>query len=156
MPEPSRGSSSIYGQAIDVDDINHVFTHHPETVVERLRLYNLTECMNRIYLRFGSNVPNVQLSHIYRRLLPNEPSYTVTGNGGGGTHMYHWDEPRALTNRERARLQSFPDHFMFHGKNNSIRSQIGMAIPPLGSHVIFEAILKTFAGIPYDNIPSNL
>ena len=53
------------------------------------------------------NVAKTKLSHIYKRLDPNKPSYTVTGSGGGGTHMYHWDEPRALTNRERARLQTF-------------------------------------------------
>ena len=52
---------------------------------------------------------------IYKRLDPSKPSYTVTGSGGGGTHIYHWDEPRALTNRERARLQTFPDKFIFYG-----------------------------------------
>ncbi|MGN7322842.1 hypothetical protein ACTHPT_04185 [Bacillus altitudinis] len=43
------------------------------------------------------------MSNIYRRLHPEEPAYTVTGRGGGGTHMYHYDEPRALTNREKRR-----------------------------------------------------
>ena len=97
------------------------------------------------------NVPNVQLSHIYRRLEENVPAYTVTGNGGGGTHMYHWEEDRALTNRERARLQTFPDEFVFEGGNSSVRSQVGMAIP-LGAQIIFDAILKSFVAIPYDSI----
>ena len=34
-----------------------------------------------------------------------------TGSGGGGTHLYHWSENRALTNRERARLQTFDDDY---------------------------------------------
>ena len=34
-----------------------------------------------------------------KRLDPNKPAYTVTGSGGGGTHMYHWKENRALTNK---------------------------------------------------------
>ena len=84
------------------------------------------------------------ISQIYRRLLPDEPSYTVTGSGGGGTHLYHWDEPRALTNRERARLQSFPDTYVFEGGKESVRRQIGMAVPPEGARAVFQAILTTF------------
>jgi DNA (cytosine-5)-methyltransferase 1 len=38
-------------------------------------------------------------------------------------------EPRALTNRERARLQTFPDDFVFEGSKESVRKQIGMAVP---------------------------
>ena len=60
------------------------------------------------------NVRGAKLSQVYRRLDPDKPSYTITGSGGGGTHVYHWDEPRALTNRERARLQTFPDDFVLY------------------------------------------
>lgn len=91
-----------------------------------------------------------RISQIYRRLDPAKPAYTVTGSGGGGTHMYHWAEPRALTNRERARLQTFPDDFDFCGSKEKVRRQIGMAVPPKGAQVIFEAILKTMAGIEYE------
>lgn len=83
------------------------------------------------------------ISQIYKRLVANKPSYTVTGSGGGGTHIYHWEEPRALTNRERARLQSFPDSFNFLGGKESVRKQIGMAVPPKGAEVVFKAVLKT-------------
>lgn len=83
------------------------------------------------------------ISQIYRRLLPDEPSYTVTGSGGGGTHLYHWDEPRALTNRERARLQSFPDSYVFAGRKESVRKQVGMAVPPEGAKVVFQSLLRT-------------
>jgi len=95
-----------------------------------------------------------KMSHIYRRLHPDKPSYTITGSGGGGTHVYHWEEARALTNRERARLQSFDDRFIFLGPKEEVRKQIGMAVPPMGAKIIFEAILKTFAGIPYKIINS--
>ncbi|NQZ57617.1 MAG: DNA (cytosine-5-)-methyltransferase [Lentisphaeraceae bacterium] len=90
-----------------------------------------------------------KMSHIYKRLDKDKPSYTITGSGGGGTHVYHWEKPRALTNRERARLQSFPDDFEFIGLKDQVRKQIGMAVPPMGAKIIFEAILKTFAGIDY-------
>lgn len=102
------------------------------------------------------NIKGVTLSHIYRRLHPNQPAYTMTGSGGGGTHGYHWEEPRALTNRERARLQTFPDDFDFKGTKESVRKQVGMAVPVLGAQRIFEALFKTFSGTPYESIDSNL
>lgn len=101
------------------------------------------------------NVRGAKISQIYKRLDPTKPAYTVTGSGGGGTHIYHYKENRALTNRERARLQTFPDNFVFEGSKESIRKQIGMAVPAKGAQVIFEAILNTFAGIEYDSMPAS-
>ena len=83
-------------------------------------------------------------------------SATVTGSGGGGTHVYHWKENRALTNRERARLQTFPDSFVFEGSKESVRKQIGMAVPVKGAKIIFDSILKTFAGIDYPSQDKNV
>ncbi len=102
------------------------------------------------------NVKGATLSNIYRRLNPDEPSYTVTGSGGGGTHMYHWSEPRALTNRERARLQTFPDNYRFYGTGPSVRRQIGMAVPPEGAQVVIEALLRTMDGVEYDSVAPSL
>lgn len=102
------------------------------------------------------NVKGAKLSQIYRRLHPNKPSYTITGSGGGGTHGYHWAENRALTNRERARIQTFPDDFVFVGKKESVRKQIGMAVPPSFSKVIFESVLKTLSGEDYEYCSQNL
>ena len=102
------------------------------------------------------NIKGARISQIYKRLDPDKPSYTVTGSGGGGTHIYHWEEPRALTNRERARLQTFPDTYEFKGSKESVRKQIGMAVPCRGAQIIFEAILKCFAGIDYPSTNANI
>lgn len=102
------------------------------------------------------HVKGAKISQIYKRLDPEKPAYTVTGSGGGGTHIYHWSDPRALTNRERARLQTFPDDYIFEGSKESVRRQIGMAVPCQGAKIIFEAILKTFAGIPYESMDANI
>jgi DNA (cytosine-5)-methyltransferase 1 len=102
------------------------------------------------------NVPNVRLSLIYRRLKADQPAYTVVGSGGGGTHMYHWKEPRALTNRERARIQSFPDEFIFSGPKEAVRKQIGMAVPPRGAQVIGEALSKCFLCEQYKSVPPSV
>lgn len=102
------------------------------------------------------NVKNAKLSQIYKRLDPDKPSYTLTGSGGGGTHGYHWFENRALTNRERARIQTFPDNFVFKGSKESVRKQIGMAVSPLMAKIIFETVLKTMAGVEYLSIPASI
>ena len=152
-----------FQQKTVLDDIPSHATHNERTkqsatVVERLK--HLKAGQNAWHpdlpKHLQLNVKGARLSNIYKRLLPDQPAYTVTGSGGGGTHMYHWEEPRALTNRERARLQTFPDNFQFVGSRESIRKQVGMAIPPLGAKVILEAILKTLAGVEYDFIEPNL
>lgn len=102
------------------------------------------------------HIRGARISQIYKRLDPDRPAYTVTGSGGGGTHIYHWAEPRALTNRERARLQTFDDDYVFVGSKESVRKQIGMAVPCRGAKIIFEAILRTFAGVPYEYIEPNI
>jgi DNA (cytosine-5)-methyltransferase 1 len=86
------------------------------------------------------------ISHVYRRLHPDKPSMTLIAGGGGGTWGYHYSEPRALTNRERARLQSFPDDFIFSGKFGEVRRQIGNAVPPVGVIEIVNRLSKLFQG----------
>ena len=70
------------------------------------------------------------MSNIYRRTDPLRPAFTVMAYGGGGTWSYHYDRDRGmLTNRERARLQTFPDKYMFEGDRSQVRAQIGEAVP---------------------------
>lgn len=96
-----------------------------------------------------------RISQIYRKLDPSKPAYTVTAAGGGGTFMYHWTD-RELTNRERARLQTFPDDFEFIGNYSSVRKQIGMAVPCNLAEIVTTAILNCFAGIDYPHVEPNL
>ena len=140
------------------DAPNNDLTKQSATVVERLGYIQPGQNAFTAELpeHLKLNVSGAKISQIYKRLDPTKPAYTVTGSGGGGTHIYHWSEPRALTNRERARLQTFPDDFVFEGSKESVRKQIGMAVPCEGAKIIFEAILKTFAGIPYESMPANI
>lgn len=149
---------AIEDPPIKEDASNHDFTKQSKNVVERLK-----------YIRPGENaftadipehlqlkVKGAKISQIYKRLDPDKPAYTVTGSGGGGTHVYHWKENRALTNRERARLQTFPNDFIFYGSKESVRKQIGMAVPPQGVQIVFQAVLKCFAGIEYKYEEENM
>jgi DNA (cytosine-5)-methyltransferase 1 len=130
---------------------NNELTINSEKVIERLKhiLPGKSAFNSDLPKHLQLNVKGAKISQIYKRLDPSKPSYTVTGSGGGGTHVYHWKENRALTNRERARLQTFPDSFTFYGSKESVRKQIGMAVPVLGAKIIFDSILKTFAKISY-------
>ena len=83
------------------------------------------------------------MSLIYKRTHPNKPSPTIVACGGGGTWGYHFKKLRSLTNRERARIQTFPDSFVFYGTTTEIRKQIGNAVPPLGIKPIGEKILES-------------
>lgn len=137
---------------------NNELTVQSATVVERLR--HIKPGQNAFTADLPEelmlNVKGAKISQIYKRLDPEKPAYTVTGSGGGGTHIYHWRENRALTNRERARLQTFPDNYVFVGNKESVRKQIGMAVPCQGAKIIFEAILKTFADIEYESMEANI
>ena len=85
------------------------------------------------------------ISHVYRRVKLDEPSKTIIAQGGGGTWGYHYPENRPLTNRERARIQSFPDDFVFYGSTTEVRRQIGNAVPPVGVHAIAKALKPLFS-----------
>ena len=67
------------------------------------------------------------------RLDPERPSYTIVvgSDKGGGTEHIHPYEPRAVTPRESARLQTFPDWWEFDGNVRHMIRQIGNAVPPL-------------------------
>ncbi|WP_069791829.1 DNA cytosine methyltransferase (plasmid) [Cyanobacterium sp. IPPAS B-1200] len=91
------------------------------------------------------------ISHVYRRLHPNQPSTTIIAAGGGGTWGYHYREPRSLTNRERARLFGFPDDMRFYGSISEVRRQIGNAVPPVGVKPILEELFLLLKGKPRFN-----
>lgn len=149
---------AIENPPISEKTANNELTKQSKNVVERLKYIKPGENAFTADLppHLQLNVKGAKISQIYKRLDPEKPAYTVTGSGGGGTHIYHWKENRALTNRERARLQTFPDDFVFSGNKESVRKQIGMAVPPLGAKIVFDAIKKTLDGVEYPYMESNI
>jgi len=162
-PSPYRDIDVSSRHAIENPPItknaaNNELTTQSEQVIKRLKYIKPGENAFTANLprSLRLNVKGAKISQIYKRLDPGKPAYTITGSGGGGTHVYHWKENRALTNRERARLQTFPDEFIFRGSKESVRKQIGMAVPPIGAKVVFDALLKSFAKVGYEKIFPNI
>jgi DNA (cytosine-5)-methyltransferase 1 len=83
----------------------------------------------------------------WRRLNPDKPAYTLVAHLGTDTysHIHPW-EPRGITVREAARLQSFPDDFIFQGSMGDAFKQIGNAVPPLLALAIAKAMKKNLLG----------
>ncbi|MDD5696531.1 MAG: DNA (cytosine-5-)-methyltransferase [Candidatus Pacebacteria bacterium] len=99
------------------------------------------------------NIPSKRLEQIrrsggrttlYGRLSLNKPSYTITTyfhRPGNGTYI-HPIYDRVISAREAARLQSFPDNYVFRGSKTSLCKQIGNAVPPLLAFAIAKQIKK--------------
>jgi DNA-cytosine methyltransferase len=100
------------------------------------------------------NIPSKRLEQIrlsggrttlYGRLHRKHPSYTITtyfNRPGNGAYI-HPEQDRVISAREAARLQSFPDNFVFHGSKTSLCKQIGNAVPPILAYFIAKQIKKT-------------
>lgn len=95
--------------------INHTFTSHSEKFKKKIKNVKLGESV------FGN------YSSSFFRTPPNEPSRTVKENHGGV--FVHYSKNRVMTPRELARLQTFPDDFIFEGSKSAVLKQIGNAVP---------------------------
>ncbi|CAI2612758.1 IS1595 family transposase ISCco3 [Apilactobacillus kunkeei] len=103
---------------------NHVAMNHSQQMLKKMS-----------YIKDGGNRysipenirPKTGDSRKYIKYNSSKPAYTVTGDN---RKIFHYNQNRALTARELARLQTFPDDFVFFGTSGSIQQQIGNAVPP--------------------------
>ena len=86
--------------------------------------------------------------YVYGRLSPDKPASTITARFDSFTRgkFAHPSEHRNITLREGARLQTFPDDFIFEGTQEQIAALIGNAVPPLLAERICCAVARHLAG----------
>ena len=101
------------------------------------------------HLQLPCHVNNPTHRHVdvYGRLAWDKPSGTITARFDSFTRgrFAHPVEHRSLTLREGARLQTFPDDFVFHGNREQIARQIGNAVPVRMAHELGKAVLRSLA-----------
>ncbi len=131
---------------------NHVITATRDTALERFKqlkpgqnFHNLGKEMKTTYTD-----PTRTQNTIYLRLNYDIPSGTVLNVRK--SMWVHPEEDRAISIREAARLQSFPDSFIFCGTKDAQYQQIGNAVPPLLARSIAEQLLKLLG----DNLDEQL
>lgn len=108
---------------------NHQFTRHSPEMQQRLKEVPEGKSLYDNY------------SDAWKKTPWNELSCTIKENHGGVN--IHPRLPRVLTVREMARIQSFPDHFVFHGAKKWQMVQVGNAVPPLLGKAIGLAVRKS-------------
>lgn len=110
--------------------LEHNAANYGEKMQEILRIIPEGGSINDLPVRLR---PKSAYCNTYARLLPNEPSPTITRNFGtpSSSRCVHPFQPRALSTREGARLQGFPDNYIFVGGKQSKNLQIGNAVPPI-------------------------
>ena len=87
-----------------------------------------------------------QFERKWLRLEEDRPSHTITAHLSKDTYSHiHPTEPRGISVREAARLQSFPDDFFFDCSMSDAYKQIGNAVPPLLALAVAKSIYRTFS-----------
>ena len=122
--------------------LQNYVSRNADYVIERYRYIGQGQNWQAIPDTLMQNYKNKNNCHsgIYRRLKANEPSIVISNYRKN--MLIHPFQDRGLSVREAARLQSFPDTFIFKGSLMHIQQQIGNAVPPLLAKAVFEKILE--------------
>ncbi|HHX68687.1 MAG TPA: DNA (cytosine-5-)-methyltransferase [Gallicola sp.] len=115
LPKLSSGEKSIFP--------NHNAMNHSLQMLEKMSYVKDGGDRNDIPEELR---PKSGDSRKYIRYNSNKPSFCVTGDM---RKIFHYNQNRALTCRELARLQTFPDTFIFYGNDGKVQQQIGNAVP---------------------------
>lgn len=126
----------------DTDTLfNHIITKTGETAMERFKVIKQGENFHSLNDSLKTNTytdANRTQNTIYLRLAYNQPSGTVVN-----VRKSMWIHPelnRAISIREAARLQTFPDSFIFCGSKDKQYQQVGNAVPPIMAKAIAEKL----------------
>lgn len=143
--EPAEGLSELAAKLRDTMLLkNHIITKTTRTAMERFEalkegqnFHDLDESKKTNTYTDASRTQNT----IYLRLKYDEPSGTVVNVRK--SMWIHPTQDRAVSVREAARLQTFPDSFIFYGTKDKQYQQVGNAVPPIMAKAIAKKLAKT-------------
>lgn len=115
---------------------NHIAMSHSEQMLHKMSFVSDGGNRNEIPVQIRPKSGDVRK---YIKYASDKPSVCVTGDM---RKIFHYEQNRALTVRELAKLQSFPDDFVFKGNRISQQQQVGNSVPPKMAEAIAEIIIK--------------
>ena len=120
--------------------LQNLVSRNKEYVVERYKHIKHGGNWQDIPSELMQNYSNTKNMHsgIYKRLDPSQPSVVIANYRK--SMLIHPYENRGLSLREAARLQSFPDDFIFQGTLSFQQQQVGNAVPPLLARAVAEQV----------------
>ena len=115
---------------------NHIAMSHSEQMLTKMSYISDGGNRNEIPLKIRPKSGDIRK---YIKYASEKPSVCVTGDM---RKIFHYEQNRALTVRELAKLQSFPDDFIFKGSRISQQQQVGNSVPPKMAEAIAKMIIK--------------
>lgn len=128
FPKLKSGESSVIP--------NHIAMNHSEQMLKKMSFISDGGNRTEIPLKYRPVSGDVRK---YIKYKSDSPSICITGDM---RKVFHYSQNRALTVRELASIQSFPDSFIFNGSTISQQQQVGNSVPPLMAIEIAKSILK--------------
>ncbi|MDP2237854.1 MAG: DNA cytosine methyltransferase [Bacteroidales bacterium] len=142
---PYKSSPSEYAKRLrngNQKALQNYVSRNNDLVIERYRHIKPGQNWKAIPDHLMKNYKDKNNCHsgIYKRLNPEAPSIVISNYRKN--MLIHPEQDRGLSVREAARIQSFPDDFIFVGSLMHIQQQIGNAVPPLLAEAIFKQIMN--------------
>ena len=154
-----EGIEKICGRDVPQRTVMDALRSLPKIGSRKVSNHTGREHSERIIERYASLVPGERDSKTrINKLDKNRPSYTIivgSDKGGGKGHV-HPDEPREVTPRESARIQTFPDWWSFSGTSRHPIRQIGNAVPPLLAVSVGREIAKKVFSVTPNSFPDSV
>lgn len=131
---------------------NHIMTDTRETALQRFKMLEQGQNFHHLDDSFKETYSNPQRTQntVYLRLNYNAPSGTVLN--ARKSMWVHPVKDRAVSIREAARLQTFPDSFVFMGAKDAQYQQVGNAVPPLMGRAVAEQLLHYLGHSPVQSL----